>query len=94
MVDNDLLKEIVAYNIYRKQCFKNGVVPIFEDKEFEKRLDARYHKVSRIRKRLVYLYSRCKYLYFVTFTLDDNHINLCDRSRKDLIKKSLISLQA
>lgn len=93
-IDNTLMNELVDYNIYRKTCFKNGIIPIFEDKKMESLLSSRYQKCSRIKKHLIYLVLRYEYLYFVTFTFDDEHLNLCDRSRKDLIKKSLYSFDS
>lgn len=91
MIDTELLTNLVDYNIYKKTCFKNGIIPIFKDKVFDSVLSSRYQKVSRIKKRFVYLINRYKNLYFITFTFDDDHIKLCDRSRKDLIKSSLYS---
>lgn len=94
MIDYNLLTELVDYNKYRKTCFKNGLQPIFEDKQFESLLSARYQKCSRIKQHFLYLFHRFKYLYFITYTFDDDHLKLCDRSRKDLIKKSIRSFSS
>lgn len=90
MVDDEFLDSLILYNKYKRYCFENNI-PMKKNKKFESILSSRYQKVSRIKKRFIYLIARYKYLYFVTFTFDDYYINLCDRSRKDLIKKSLYS---
>lgn len=84
------ITNLISYNKYRRYCNLNHI-DFEEDKEFEKILNARYHKVSRIKKRFLYLFHRYKYLYFCTFTLDNYYINCSDRTRKDLIKDSLYS---
>lgn len=61
-------------------------MPFTINKEYEKILQARYQKVGRIKKRLVYLLSRYKYIWFCTFTFDNYYINKCDRTKRDLIK--------
>lgn len=90
MLDEELIKNVIEYNKQRKFNFDNGVVeePILE---YERILKARYNKISRIKKRFLYLLCNYKNVYFVTFTLNDYYINLCDRSRKDSIKDSLYS---
>lgn len=88
MIDNKFLEELIEYNKYRKYCFKNGITFI-ENKDFERALKARYNKVSRLRQHFIWLFLRKKNTYFITFTFDDKHLKLCDRSRKDLIKNSL-----
>ena len=87
-MDNELLNTLIIYNKYKRFCFENKL-PFNKDKKLESILSSRYQKCSRIKKRFIYLIARYKYLYFVTFTFDDYYINLCDRSRKDLIKSSL-----
>ena len=53
MVDYSLIKKIIEYNQARYQAYKEGVY--FEvNKDYEKLLNARYCKVSRIKKRVVF----------------------------------------
>ena len=87
-MNEDLLNSLIIYNKYKRFCFENNL-PFQKDKKLESILSSRYQKISRIKKRFIYLIARYKYLYFVTFTFNDYYINLCDRSRKDLIKSSL-----
>lgn len=88
MVDYNLISNIVEYNKLRYQAYKEGVF-FEENKEYEKLLNARYCKVSRIKKRIVFLFTNYDYIYFCTFTFDDNFIGYCDRSKRDLIKSTL-----
>lgn len=87
-LDFDLLKKIKDYNQQRGFAFKNGLVFDY-DKDIERILCARYMKVSRVKKRLVYLFARYNYIWFCTFTFDNNFINKCERTKRDLVKKSL-----
>lgn len=88
MIDNDLLYDIIEYNKQRKYAFKNGLQ--FEDNiEIERKLKARYNKVSRIKQHLIYMIMKKKNIYFLTFTFNDKYINKCDRTKKDLIKDLL-----
>ena len=87
-MNEDLLNSLIIYNKYKRFCFENNL-PFQKDKKLESILSSRYQKISRIKKRFIFLIARYKYLYFVTFTFNDYYINLCDRSRKDLIKSSL-----
>lgn len=89
-IDNNLLYNLIIYNKYRKYCFNNSI-KFKENRDYERKLKARYNKVGRVKKRFLYLALRYKYLYFVTFTFDDNFIKKCDRSKKDLIKNTLYS---
>lgn len=83
-----LLNELIDYNKKRFYAFKNGTS--FEyDYNLEKLLNARIQKVGRIKKRLLYLLIRHKYIWFCTFTFDNNYINKCERTKRDLIKKYL-----
>ena len=93
MVDDQLLDSLILYNRYKRFCFENKI-EMKKNKKFESILSSRYQKVSRIKKRFIYLIARYKYLYFVTFTFDDYYINLSDRTRKDLIKFSLYSFDS
>ena len=79
------LQNIIEYNHNKYLHFINGL-PFTENKEYEKILNARYNKVSRIKKRLVYLLCSCKYIWFCTFTFDNYYIDKCDRTKRDLIK--------
>ena len=83
--DIDFLTQVIQYNHDRYIAFKEGI-PFEENKEFEKVLTARYMKVSRIKRRLVYLLSRYDYIWFCTFTFDNYYIDKCDRTKRDLIK--------
>lgn len=86
--DIQLLSKIIEYNHQRYLAFKDGLY--FEEvPEFEKVLNARYCKVSRIKKRLVYLLSRFDYIWFCTFTFNNYYIDKCDRTKRDLIKSVL-----
>lgn len=86
--DIDLLNQVIKYNHERYISFKNNL-PFEENKDFEKILSARYMKVSRIKRRLIWLLSRCDYVWFCTFTFDNYYINKSDRTKRDLIKEVL-----
>lgn len=83
-----LINDLIDYN---KQKFDSYIYGSYFEKipEFEKLLNARYHKNSRIRERLVYLCSRYEYIWFCTFTFKDDHIDKCMRTKRDLVKKVL-----
>lgn len=83
--DVDFLSNVIKYNHDRYIAFKNGEY-FEENKEYEKVLSARYMKVSRIKRRLIYLLSRYDYIWFCTFTFDNYYINKSDRTKRDLIK--------
>ena len=86
--DEQLLTQLIEYNKKRYYAFKSG--SNFElDSTFEKLLNARIQKVGRIKKRLLYLLIRYKYIWFCTFTFDNNYINKSERTKRDLIKKYL-----
>lgn len=86
--DIDLLTQLINYNHDRYISFRNNL-PFEENKDFEKMLKARYQKVSRIKRRLVYLLSRSSYVWFCTFTFSNDYINKCTRTKRDLIKSVL-----
>lgn len=86
--DIDLLTQLINYNHDRFLSFRNGLL-FEENKKFEKMLQARYQKVSRIKRRLVYLLSRTSYVWFCTFTFSNDYINKCTRTKRDLIKSVL-----
>lgn len=89
MIDNELLKEVINYNKYKRYHF-NHFIQWEENKQFDKILNARYHKVSRIKKRFRYLFENKTYFYFLTFTFDNKYIDKCERTKKDLIKHCLL----
>lgn len=86
--DTLYLSKVIQYNHDRYIAFRDNL-PFKINKEYEKILQARYQKVSRIKKRLVYLLSRFNYVWFCTFTFSDKYINKCDRTKRDLIKSVL-----
>ena len=88
MIDYLLISDIIDYNKERYKAYKEGVY-FEENKEYERILNARYCKVSRIKKRVVFLFSYFTYVYFCTFTFDDDLINKCDRTKRDIIKSTL-----
>ena len=86
--DIDYLLKISEYNRLKYESFKNGLA--FEvNNEYERILKARYNKVGRIKRRLIYLFSRYNYIWFCTFTFNDNYINKSSRTKRDLIKKCI-----
>lgn len=90
MIDynEELLNNLITYNKNRYISFKNNLS--FEvNEEYEKLLNSRIQKVGRIKKRLLYLLIRHKYIWFCTFTFNNNYINKCERTKRDLIKSVL-----
>lgn len=83
-----LLNDLIQYNKKRFIAFKEQK-PFEYDHNFEKLLNARIQKVGRIKKRLLYLLIRYKYIWFCTFTFNNNYINKCERTKRDLIKSVL-----
>lgn len=90
LVDYDLESRLKRYLHDSLTAFIN-YEHFEQDKELQAIVNARYCKVSRIRKRLVYLLGYRSFHYFVTFTFDDYYINMSDRTKRDLIKDSLNS---
>lgn len=90
MIDynEELLNNLIQYNKNRFYAFKNNQ-PFILNKEYEKLLNARVQKVGRIKKRLLYLLIRYDYIWFCTFTFNDNYINKSERTKRDLIKSVL-----
>lgn len=84
----ELMRQVISYNKDRKLAFINQL-EFNKNLEFEKILNARTHKVSRIKKRFLYLLVRYKYIWFVTFTFSDDYINKSERTKRDKIKSSL-----
>lgn len=90
-INNELLFNIINYNKSRKNYFRNNktLSTFISNVKYERILCARYMKVSRVKKRIVYLMARFQYVWFCTFTFDNYYINKCDRTKKDLIKNVL-----
>lgn len=88
MVDIELMREVISYNKYKRYNF-NRFIQWEENKEFDKILNARYHKVSRIKKNFATIFLYKKNIYFLTFTFDNKYINKCERTKRDLIKNCL-----
>lgn len=90
-IDNELLFNIINYNKSRKNYFRNNKTLSYfiSNVKYERILSARYMKVSRVKKRVVYLMARFQYVWFCTFTFDNYYINKCDRTKRDLIKNTL-----
>lgn len=90
MIDynEELLNQLIDYNRRRFLAFRDEK-PFVKDLSLEKLLNARVQKVGRIKKRLLYLLIRYKYIWFCTFTFSNNYINKCDRTKRDLIKSVL-----
>lgn len=89
----ELLNEIREYLKYRKKCF-NDRIQYIPNVDYDKIINARYCKISRIKKRLLYMFTHRKYIYFVTFTFDNETITKCDRTKLDSIKNSLKSFSS
>lgn len=90
MIDynESLLNDLIEYNKKRYFAFKEQIS--FEyNPTYEKLLNARIQKVGRIKKRLLYLLLRYKYIWFCTFTFSDKYINKSERTKRDLIKSVL-----
>ncbi len=83
-----LLNDLISYNKNRYLSFKNNL-PFEINKDFEKLLNARIQKVGRIKKRLLYLLMRYENIWFCTFTFNNDYINKCERTKRDLIKSVL-----
>lgn len=92
MISNDydiqLLTDVIEYNKLRYLCYKEGI-EFQENEYFEKILKARYQKVSRIKKRFMYLLTRYDYIWLCTFTFSNDYINKTTRTKRDLIKSVL-----
>lgn len=83
-----LLNDLIDYNKKRYFAFKEQI-PFEINPTYEKLLNARIQKVGRIKKRLLYLLLRYKYIWFCTFTFSDKYINKSERTKRDLIKSVL-----
>lgn len=81
----DLLSSVIRYNHNKYLCIREGIS--FErNEDYERILNARYSKVGRIKRRLIYLLTFSKYIWFCTFTFDNYYIDKCTRTKRDLIK--------
>ena len=83
--DIEYLQQVIEYNQKKYYAYKNGI-DFDINNQFERTLKARYQKCSRIKKRFIYLLTRCDYIWFCTFTFDNYYINKSDRTKRDLIK--------
>lgn len=83
-----LLADLIEYNKKRFYAFKNEL-PFEKNLEYERLLNARIQKVGRIKKRLLYLLIRYKYIWFCTFTFSNKYINKSERTKRDIIKAVL-----
>ena len=93
MIDEFLLNDLIEYNHFRYYCFKNNI-DYDKNLDIERKLNAHYQKVSRTKKRFIYLLCRFKNIYFITFTFNDKLLNKCDRVKKDCIKECLNSFSS
>lgn len=88
--DIQLLTNVIEYNRQKYKSFKNGEYFSIND-EYEKILNARYHKCGRVKRRLIYLFIHFKYIYFVTFTFNNHYIDKSTKTKRNLIKSVLNS---
>ena len=88
MIDNILQYNLIEYNKARLKAFRD-CISFNNNEEYDRILKARYNKVSRIKKHLVYLIYHKKYHYFITFTFNDKMLSKCDRTKRDSIKSAL-----
>lgn len=87
-MENDFLSELISYRKLRGLFFRLGLE--FEKNDYyEPYLNARWCKCSRIKKHFIYLITYRRYVYFLTFTFDNDTINKCDRTKRDLIKNCI-----
>lgn len=91
-MDQTLLNYLIQANKDSRFYYLNGL-DIELPKYASNSIKARYNKVSRIREHFIYMICRRKYIYFLTFTFNDNYINKCDRTKKDLIKSCLNDIE-
>ena len=87
-MNENIISQVIKYNKERKFANLNNL-PFEQNIDFERILNSRTHKVSRIKKRLLYLVLRYKYIWFCTFTINDNFINKSERTKRDYIKSVL-----
>lgn len=90
LYDEKLLSDVIVYNHERYLSFRENL-PFNFIPEYEKILSARYNKSSRIRKRLIFLLSHFKCVWFCTFTFSDLYINKSTKTKRNLIKSVINS---
>lgn len=88
MNDKFKLQQVIEYNKIKNYCFKRQL-PYYKIEEYEKILNARYHKNSRIKKRLLWLVLNYKNIWFCTFSINNHFINKSERTKRDKIKSVL-----
>lgn len=88
--DNELLAKAIEYNKQKFLAFKNEK-PFTINKDLEKVLNSRYQKISRIKRRLLYLIIRYKYIWFCTFSINPEMYSKSERTRRNFLKKYLYS---
>lgn len=88
-VNRTLMRDVINYNVLKRYLFMTEG-EIIENTDYDRILKARYNKLSRIKKRFLYLLCRRKYIFFCTFTFSDEYIDKCDRTKKDLIKNAIM----
>lgn len=93
MIDYFLENEVIRYNQSKYKAFKNSL-NYNQIQKLDNILKARYNKISRIKRRFVYLITNYRYHYFCTFTFDNDLISKCDRTKRDIIKNSLLSFDS
>lgn len=87
---NVSLEELILYNRSKYFAFKNND-DFTINKDYERFLNSRYHKVSRIKKRLLYLFIRYKYIWFCTFSIKPSMYIKSERTRRNFLKKYLFT---
>lgn len=83
------LRDLARYSRERNFAYNNGLY--FDiNKELENKYKCRRDKCKRIKEKIITLVlHQRRYIYFCTFTFDNHYISKSDRTRKDLIKKTL-----
>lgn len=87
-IDIDLLSNLIRYNHDRYISFRDNL-PFIPNRDYERLLNCRHQKKSRIRRRLVFLLARFNHVWFCTFTFNNNYINKSTRTKRDIIKSVL-----
>ncbi|MDE5553439.1 MAG: hypothetical protein K2I67_02720, partial [Malacoplasma sp.] len=86
--DLEFMVNVLNYNQQRKYAFNHGL-QFEENKDYERVLNARRAKVSRLKRRFLYLFSRFDYIWFVTFTFSNDYIDKSDKTKRRLMKSVL-----
>lgn len=87
---NHSIEELIFYNRAKYRAFKNNT-PFTINKDFERLLNSRYQKISRIKRRFLYLIIRYKYIWFCTFSINPKMYSKSERTRRNFLKKYLYS---